>query len=166
MKTPTKAFIVLAMLAVTAAVLALTAGCAQASSSQDSSANASDGQGQLASAQGAQSSSPADEEALYQQISGEDALALMQSESDYVILDVRRPNEFASGHIPDAVNLPVEDIGDAPPAELSDPYQLIMIYCRSGNRSKQAAEKLALMGYTNIVEFGGVNTWPGELVED
>ena len=91
---------------------------------------------------------------------------MMQSESSYVIVDVRRADEFASGHIPGAINIPNESIDKTQPAELPDLDQLIMVYCRSGRRSKQAAQKLADMGYTNIVEFGGINTWPGEVVAD
>ncbi|MBQ9959558.1 MAG: rhodanese-like domain-containing protein, partial [Oscillospiraceae bacterium] len=67
-------------------------------------------------------------------------------------------------HIPGAICLPNELIGTQPPAELPDKAQLILVYCRSGNRSKQAAQKLFDMGYTNIVEFGGINSWPGEIV--
>jgi len=104
--------------------------------------------------------------AAYRQISQQDAQAMMQSESGYVIVDVRRADEFASGHIPGAINIPNESIDKTQPAELPDLDQLIMVYCRSGRRSKQAAEKLADMGYTNIVEFGGINTWPGEVVAD
>ena len=104
--------------------------------------------------------------AAYRQISQQDAQSMMQSESGYVIVDVRRADEFASGHIPGAINIPNESIDKTQPAELPDLDQLIMVYCRSGRRSKQAAQKLADMGYTNIVEFGGINTWPGEVVAD
>jgi rhodanese-related sulfurtransferase len=87
----------------------------------------------------------------------------MQTEKDYIILDVRTPEEFAAGHIPGAINLPNESIGEAQMPELSDKKQLILVYCRSGRRSKQAAEKLVKLGYTNIVEFGGINDWSGEI---
>ena len=100
----------------------------------------------------------------YRQITGEEALTLMSEQTDYLILDVRTPEEFAAGHIPGAINIPNEAIGTDPVAELPRMDQLILVYCRSGNRSKQAAVKLVDLGYTNIVEFGGVNTWPGELV--
>ena len=112
------------------------------------------------------SSKSATSSAAYRQVSQQEAQAMMQSENGYVIVDVRRPDEFASGHIPDAINIPNESINETRPAELPDLKQLIMVYCRSGNRSKQAARKLADMGYTNIVEFGGINTWPGEIVTD
>jgi len=88
----------------------------------------------------------------------------MAEENDYIILDVRTPEEFAEKHIPDAINIPNETIGTEEIPELPDKEQLILVYCRSGNRSKQASEKLVRLGYTNIVEFGGINDWPGETV--
>lgn len=100
----------------------------------------------------------------YRQITQEEAMAMMESESDYIILDVRRQDEFAQGHIPGAICVPNENIGDSDIPELPDKNQLIMVYCRSGRRSKQAAQKLTDMGYTNIVEFGGIITWTGETV--
>lgn len=104
--------------------------------------------------------------ASYKQISTEEAMAMMSEETDYIILDVRTPEEFESGHIKDAINIPNETIGNTEIAELPEKEQLIMIYCRSGNRSKQASEKLVRLGYTNIVEFGGINTWTDELVKE
>ena len=106
------------------------------------------------------------QEASYRQINMNEAVAMMAEETDYIILDVRRADEFASGHIPNAINIPNEDIGTARIPELPDEDLLILVYCRSGNRSKQASEKLAALGYTNIVEFGGINSWPGEIVTD
>lgn len=102
----------------------------------------------------------------YKQITTEEAIAMMSEETDYIILDVRTPEEFESGHIKDAINLPNEMIGEKEIAELPDKEQLIMIYCRSGNRSKQAADKLVKLGYTSIVEFGGINTWTGKFVTE
>ena len=81
-----------------------------------------------------------------------------------VLLDVRTPEEFAERHIPGAINIPNETISTEEIPELPNKDQLILVYCRSGNRSKQASEKLAALGYTNIVEFGGINDWPGEIV--
>lgn len=97
----------------------------------------------------------------YRSITTEEASALFEADGSYVIVDVRRADEFASGHIPSAINIPNESIGEKCPPELPDRQQLIYIYCRSGNRSKQASAKLAAMGYTNIVEFGGILDWPG-----
>ena len=107
---------------------------------------------------------PAESEASYRQVSMDEAIAMMEEKNDYIILDVRTPEEFAEKHIPDAINIPNETIGTEEIPELPDKEQLILVYCRSGNRSKQAAEKLVRLGYTNIVEFGGINDWPGETV--
>ena len=107
---------------------------------------------------------PAESEASYRQVSMDEAIAMMAEENDYIILDVRTPEEFAEKHIPDAINIPNETIGTEEIPELPDKEQLILVYCRSGNRSKQASEKLVRLGYTNIVEFGGINDWPGETV--
>lgn len=100
----------------------------------------------------------------YRQISTDEAVALMEEESNYIILDVRTPEEYAEKHIPNAINIPNETIGTDEIPELPDKDQLILVYCRSGNRSKQASEKLVDLGYTNIVEFGGINDWTGETV--
>ena len=107
---------------------------------------------------------PAEQEPSYRQISTDDAIARMEEEREYIILDVRTPEEFTEKHIPNAINIPNETIGTEEIPELPDKEQLILVYCRSGNRSKQAAEKLVRLGYTNIVEFGGINDWPGETV--
>ena len=100
----------------------------------------------------------------YRQISVDEAIAIMAQETNYIILDVRRPDEFADGHIPNAVNVPNETIGTAEIPELPNKDHLIMVYCRSGRRSKEAAEKLVKLGCTNIVEFGGILDWTGEVV--
>lgn len=102
--------------------------------------------------------------ASYRQVTAEEAMEIMETAENYIILDVRRQDEFESLHIPGAICIPNETIGTTPPYRLPDKDQLILVYCRSGNRSKQAAKKLAAMGYTNIVEFGGINNWHGETV--
>ena len=99
----------------------------------------------------------------YRQITMDEAVEMMKRESGYIILDVRRPDEYAKGHIPGAINLPNENIGTAEISELPDKAQLILVYCRSGRRSKEASEKLVKLGYTNIVEFGGILDWKGEI---
>ena len=99
----------------------------------------------------------------YRQISMDEAVKMMKDEKNYIILDVRRPDEFAEGHIPGAINIPNEEIGTAEIAELPDKSQLILVYCRSGRRSKEASEKLVKLGYTNIVEFGGIQDYEGEI---
>ena len=103
------------------------------------------------------------EKATYRSITMDEAATMMAQETDYLILDVRRTDEFAAGHIPGAINVANESIGTDEIPELPDKDQLILVYCRSGNRSKQAAQKLAALGYTNIVEFGGIMDWPGEV---
>ena len=104
------------------------------------------------------------EEITYRRINMDEAVTVMQEESGYIILDVRTPEEFAEKHIPGALNIPNETIGTAEIPGLPNKNQLILVYCRSGNRSKQASEKLVALGYTNIVEFGGIHDWPGETV--
>ena len=102
----------------------------------------------------------------YRSITMDDAVDMMAKETGYIILDVRRPDEFAAGHIPNAINVPNESIGTAEIPELPDKDQLIMVYCRSGRRSKEASEKLVKLGYTNIVEFGGILDWKGEIISE
>ena len=99
----------------------------------------------------------------YRQISMNEAAEMMKKESGYIILDVRRPDEYADGHIPGAINVPNEDINTAEIPELPDKAQLILVYCRSGRRSKEASEKLVKLGYTNVIEFGGILDWKGEI---
>ena len=107
---------------------------------------------------------PVSQNNTYRQISMSEAITMMEKEKDYIILDVRRLDEFAEKHIPGAINIPNEIIGTEEIKELPNKKQLILVYCRSGNRSKQASEKLVKLGYTNIVEFGGIIDWPGETV--
>ena len=102
----------------------------------------------------------------YERVSPEAAMALMKSEADCIILDVRTEAEYAGGHIPGAICVPNETIGDGRPEALPDLNRLILVYCRSGNRSRQAAEKLVRLGYTRVVEFGGIINWPGEVTTD
>ena len=99
----------------------------------------------------------------YKQVSMEEGLELMEADSDYILLDVRRDDEFEEGHIPGAINIPNESIGTEEIAELPDKNQTIYVYCRSGNRSKQASQKLVELGYTNVVEFGGIIDYSGEI---
>ena len=103
------------------------------------------------------------EKATYRQVSMEEAMELMETEENYIILDVRRQEEYDEKHITGAILVTNETIGTKDIPELPDKDQMILVYCRSGNRSKQAAEKLAALGYTNIIEFGGINDWPGEV---
>ena len=101
----------------------------------------------------------------YKQITQEEAKEMMTKNDGHIIVDVRRQDEYEEGHIPDAVLIPNESITDKQPEELPDLDQIILIYCRSGRRSKEASQKLTDIGYTNVYEFGGINTWTGEIVK-
>ena len=105
----------------------------------------------------------ADEEVLYRQISQDEAQRIMNEETGYIILDVRTQGEYNGGHILGAICIPNETIDEHVLTQLPDRSQMILVYCRSGRRSKQAAGKLAQLGYTNILEFGGIMTWTGEI---
>lgn len=102
----------------------------------------------------------------YKQITQEKAKEMMKYDDGHLIVDVRRPDEYAEGHIPGAINVPNEEIVNVPPAALPDMKQILLIYCRSGRRSKEAAQKLFDMGYRNVYEFGGIIDWTGETVAD
>ena len=127
-----------------AAILFLLTGCA-------SRGQVMDGDGMLNS---------------YKQISQEQAKEMMEKDDGHVVVDVRRQDEYDAGHIPGAILIPNESINKDQPEELPDLNQIILVYCRSGNRSKQAAQKLFDMGYTNIYEFGGIADWTGEIVTE
>ena len=103
--------------------------------------------------------------ATYEQISGAEAKALMDSESGYIIIDARTQEEYDQGHIPGAILIPEYEIADLAEKELPDKDQLILVYCRSGRRSKIAAEELVKLGYTNVKEFGGIIDWKYEIVK-
>ena len=100
----------------------------------------------------------------YKQISQSEAQEMMNREDGHIIVDVRRRDEYDEGHLPDAILIPNESIDKTRPSELRNLDQIILVYCRSGLRSKEASEKLAAMGYRNVYEFGGIITWPGETV--
>ena len=99
---------------------------------------------------------------VYMNITAQEAKQLMDTESDYVILDVRTPEEYYEKHIPGAVLIPDYEITMRAESELPDKSQLILVYCRSGRRSKLASDALVELGYTNIREFGGIIDWPYE----
>ena len=103
--------------------------------------------------------------ASYDQISGAEAKALMDSESGYIIIDARTQEEYDQGDIPGAIMIPEYEIADRAEKELPDKNQLILVYCRSGRRSKIAAEGLVKLGYTNVKEFGGIIDWEYEIVK-
>ena len=102
----------------------------------------------------------------YKHISQAEAMKIMAGDEPFVIVDVRRPDEFAKGHIPGAINVPNEGIADEQPAELPDLDPVLLVYCQTGRRSAAASKKLADIGYTRVLEFGGIMTWKGEVVTD
>ena len=102
------------------------------------------------------------QEAVYMNITAEEAKKIMDSEEGYIILDTRTQEEYDEGHIPGAIVIPHDEITDRAEEELPDKDQLLLVYCRSGRRSKIAAEALVELGYTNIKEFGGIIDWPYE----
>lgn len=99
----------------------------------------------------------------YKQVDAKKAKILMDSGTDYVILDVRTDDEYAEGHIPNSILIPDYEISERAVRELPDKDQLILVYCRSGNRSKTASAILVELGYTNVVEFGGIRSWPYDI---
>ena len=103
------------------------------------------------------------QEATYMNITVQEAKNLMATEEGYIILDVRTQEEFDEGHIPGAIVISHEEIEEKAEGVLTDKDQLILVYCRSGRRSKLAAEALVALGYTNIKEFGGIIDWPYEV---
>lgn len=100
---------------------------------------------------------------LYETISMDQAAEYMEYEEGYILLDVRTREEYDEGHIPGAICIPMDELQERAPSELKDKEQMIYVYCRSGNRSKKAAQKLCNMGYTNITEIGGILDWSGAL---
>ena len=105
------------------------------------------------------------EKAMYEQISAEEAKKIMDSGEEHIILDTREQDEFDEGHIPGAILIPYTEIENKAEEMLPDKDKLILVYCRSGRRSKIAAESLSKLGYTNVKEFGGIIDWPYEIEE-
>ncbi len=101
----------------------------------------------------------------YEQISPQQAKEIMDTQQDYIIIDARTEEEFAEGHIKNAILIPEYEIKDRAEKELPNKEQLILVYCRSGRRSKIASEELANLGYTNVKEFGGIIDWPYDIVK-
>ncbi len=102
------------------------------------------------------------QEAVYVNITAQQAKEIMDSREDYIILDTRTREEYEESHIPGAILIPHDEITQKAETVLTDKDQLILVYCRSGRRSKLAAEDLVALGYTNIKEFGGIIDWPYE----
>ena len=101
----------------------------------------------------------------YEQITAEQAKTIMDTEKDYIIIDARTEEEFAEGHIENAILIPEYEIAERAEKELPDKEKLILVYCRSGRRSKIASEELVKLGYTNVKEFGGIIDWPYDIVK-
>ena len=101
----------------------------------------------------------------YEQITPQEVKTIMDTETDYIIFDARTTEEFAAGHIADAILIPEYEIAARAEKELPDKDALILVYCRSGRRSKIASEELVKLGYTNVKEFGGIIDWPYEIVK-
>ena len=106
---------------------------------------------------------PNSQEAVYMNITAQEAKQIMDSEEGYIILDTRTQAEYDEGHIPGAIVIPHDEINEKAEQMLPDKDQLILVYCRSGRRSKLAAQSLVELGYTNIKEFGGIINWPYEV---
>ena len=102
----------------------------------------------------------------YKRISMDEAKTLMEKEEGYILLDVRTKGEYESGYIPGAINIPLSDIDEKIISSLPDKSQMILVYCRSGNRSREASDKLSKLGYSNVLEIGGINAWKGEIVKN
>ena len=145
-----RTFLIAASLASIVSLTGLTdcLGAAAGSNGNGNGSNAMTGSGSSAS---------------YRQVDAETAKELMDTEDDYVILDVRTQAEYDESHIPGAILIPHDTVATAAEDALPDKGQLILVYCRSGNRSKQASQALVDLGYTNVVEFGGINSWPYEI---
>lgn len=107
---------------------------------------------------------PCTAEQGYQTITQEEAERIIYFERGYILLDVRTEDEYDEGHIPGAINIPNEEIGATAPDELPDTDQTILVYCRTGRRSREAAEKLARLGYSHVMDFGGIESWDGEII--
>ena len=103
------------------------------------------------------------EKAMYEQITPEEAKKIMDSGEEHIVLDTREQDEFDEGHIPGAILIPYTEIENKAEEMLPDKDKRILVYCRSGRRSKIAAESLAKLGYTNVKEFGGIIDWPYEV---
>ena len=166
MRRPAKYFVPsLMVLLLVLGLAAVCSGCGQAGSGTASGLNSSAGSDGMETGE--------EDEMTYRQMTMDEALKEMEGQDDYILLDVRRQDEYAGGHIPGAVLLPNESIPAGAASDeaaaaavgevLPDSDQTIYVYCRSGNRSKQASAKLVALGYTNITEIGGINSYTGEL---
>ena len=149
-----RTFLIAASLASIVSLAGLT-GCFGAAAGSNGNGNSN----------GSNATNDSSNSSSYQQVDAETAKELMDTENDYVILDVRTQAEYDQGHIPGAILIPRDTVATAAEDTLPNKDQLILVYCRSGNRSKQASQALVDLGYTNVIEFGGINNWPYEVEE-
>ena len=147
-----RTFLIAASLASIVSLAGLT-GCFGAAAGSNGNGNSN----------GSNATNDSSNSSSYQQVDAETAKELMDTEDDYVILDARTQAEYDQGHIPGAILIPRDTVATAAEDTLPNKDQLILVYCRSGNRSKQASQTLVDLGYTNVVEFGGINSWPYEV---
>ena len=147
-----RTFLIAASLASIVSLAGLT-GCFGAAADSNGNGNSN----------GSNATNDSSNSSSYQQVDAETAKEIMDTEDDYVILDARTQAEYDEGHIPGAILIPHDTVATAAEDALPDKDQLILVYCRSGNRSKQASPTLVDLGYTNVVEFGGINSWPYEV---
>lgn len=148
-----------------AAAILCSAGLAACSPSGTATAAMESTSSLSADAQQTEAESAAEKESAYHKITAEEAKAMMD-EGGVTVVDVRRADEYAAGHIPGSILVPVEGIRDTPPKELPDKDAVLLVHCRTGVRSKQASDRLAEMGYKNVYDFGGITDWTYETVAE
>lgn len=130
-----------------------------------SACSMSDGSSTETGSSGDSSAPDSSQASAYHKIDAEEGKQMIDA-GNVMIVDVRTPEEYASGHIPGAINIPNEDIGSQQPAELSDLEETLIVYCRTGVRSKQASDKLVAIGYENVYDMGGIVDWPYDTVKE
>lgn len=154
---------IIKIIAVIAIAGLLAAGCASKSDTGTDSAKPT---ASVSVSSNGETTAVESSDAVYVSISADEAKSLIDSESGFIILDARTLDEYAEGHISGAVVIPYDEVANCAASELPDKTQLILVYCRSGRRSKLAAQTLAELGYTNVKEFGGIVDWPYETAVD
>ena len=154
-----RTFLIAASLASIVSLAGLT-GCLGAAAGSNGNGNGNSNSNSNSNSNGSNATNNSSNFSSHQQVDAETAKKLMDTEDDYVILDARTQAEYDEGHIPGAILIPHDTVTTAAEDALPDKGQLILVYCRSGNRSKQASQTLVDLGYTNVVEFGGINSWP------
>ena len=157
-----RTFLIAASFASIVSLAGLT-GCFGAAGGGNGNGNGNSNSNSNSNSNGSNATNDSSNSSSYQQVDAETAKELMDTEDDYVILDVRTQAEYDESHIPGAILIPHDTVATAAEDALPDKGQLILVYCRSGNRSKQASQALVDLGYTNVVEFGGINSWPYEV---